>query len=301
MKSLNAWYCDAWRPTHECGLPLDDLGLMQGAVIVDRLRTVRGTALDADAHVERFLTNCHCIGIANMPDADQLRSTLEQCLVQNRFFFEVQDGSIVLLATPGSLHSRLPTWIVQPTAIPWKRMQNHYASGQKLTIAQGTAAIPSACWSPAIKTRARLNYFLADHEAEQRFPNSYANGIVCDQAGCLTETSTANLLIVEQGGLVSPPKSDILPGVSLARTLRLASNQGINVRFEPIDTERALQAEAVLLCGSLGCLWPTAQIDNRRFEQPTVHAIYRELSHAWMQDIEFDFVAQANHNGQLSG
>ncbi len=250
-----------WQSHSGTSLPLDDLGFLQGSVLVERLRTVRGQVLDAPQHLNRLHDGIAAFGLPAPSEWSRLADLLQQCADRNWQARQSEDHSIVLLVTPGS-HSKSDPWpnvLIHSASIAWPRLKHWFEHGQVLFVSQ-TCNVPEACWAPQIKTRARLQYYLADREAEHfQFPSTLPNvlfpaAILPDIGGRLTETATANLLLVEGKCLVSPPLEAILHGVSLDRTLRLARSAGYSVCFEPIESARALAADEVLLCGTTACL-----------------------------------------------
>ncbi len=274
-------------------LALDDIGILSGVVIVDRLRTVQGLGLDVDEHVARFEQSCRGVEI-HLPNHEELICRAHQCVEQHRDLFAPNDFSLVMLATPGrqGVHPPQPTLIFQALSIDWSRLASWYQLGQRLSIST-YHNVPAACWSPAIKTRARLQYYLADQQARAVTGDEFAAALLLDTDGYLTETSAANVLIAENNCLVSPCRENILVGISLKRTQRLALRLGYRCVEEPITAERAQQADAILLCGSTGCLWPAASLGEREFAQAKQHEMYVRLAEAWKNDIALDFVQQA--------
>ena len=293
-----AWSQDTWIPQTEAVLHLDDLGVLQGACVVDRLRTLDRKIVDLDQHVSRFEAGCRELGIA-IESADRVAELITQCVAKNASVYEGTDFSIVALATPGrTSRLRRPTLLVHTAPIPWDRLRQFYTAGQPMVLSE-TENVPPACWSPQIKTRSRLHYYLADTAANQQGPkNKGANigahigAILLDSAGNLTDTSIANVLIVENETIISPPLETILNGISLQRTRTLARALKIRFSEEPISSERALNADEILLCGSTGLIWPAASLDLKVFENPTEGRIYNLLSKAYMDSLGFDFIAQ---------
>ncbi len=292
-----AWVNSEWRALDQLALPLDDIGFLQGVVIVDRLRTFQHKSLDVGLHLERWRNSCEAVGIV-LPQL-AFDAVIEQLVERNRGYDDHADYSIVLLATPGRSGSslRTPTMLAHLAPIPWKNLARWYAVGQSLrtTSHQG---VPTACWSPAIKTRARLNYYLSDQQAQLEAGEESAAGLLLaptkNNELSLTETSAANLLIVERsaGGAVqlfSPPEELILGGISLRRTLRLARQLGYPIRYEPISIARAVAADEVLLTGTTGCLWPAAELNSRQFIAAAEQPVYQALAQAWKQDILCDY------------
>lgn len=287
MKAAMAWTQQGWIAAGDAQLALDDWGVLQGAIAVDRLRTCIRTPLDCSEHIDRFRQSCDALRI-QLPAKIDLESLIHECAERSIPAELPTDISIVLLATPGRISESVGcTLIVQPSPIRWSKLDAWFQAGQPLHVAQHRN-VPGDCWSPAIKTRARLQYYLADQAATARDPLSAA--VLLDLQGHLTETSTANLWIVENGALLSPQLHCILPGISHRRTERLARLAGMEVRQEPITPERAREASEILLCGSVGCLWPAASLGEKVFSE---RRVYQRLRDLWIEDIGLDFVAQA--------
>jgi branched-subunit amino acid aminotransferase/4-amino-4-deoxychorismate lyase len=288
-----AWANSDWIPYSEVGLSLDDVGVMQGVVLVDRLRTIGGIPWGVSEHVSRLLANCHSLGVKS-PEEGELTRLIMELADRNRHAFAERDFSVVTLITPGRLSDERsqPTVIHHVAEIPWQKLAHWYSRGQRLVVAK-SRNVPSDCWSPTIKTRARLQYFLADRQAEA-CSELYAGGLLLDLKGNITETSAANVLIVEnQSSIVSPPLDCILNGVCLRRTLRLAEEVGFKVRFEQISLARAQAAQEVLLTGSTSILWPASGLGQSSYKNPARGEVFAQLSAKWMEELGFNYVHQA--------
>jgi len=75
--------------------------------------------------------------------------------------------------------------------------------------------------------------------------------------GELLEAARANLFIVEDDRVVTPPADGrILPGITRAAVMRLAADEGIPVREEAVSSARAARASEVFVTGSLRGIEP---------------------------------------------
>ncbi len=300
MNNTIAWSQNAWLPYSHVRFALDDFGLLQSAVLVDRLRTVRSLPLDADDHIERLVVNAATLGI-NIPESMRLAQLVRQCAEKNQEQFDCQDFSIVTLVTPGRVGDagREPTIIIHAAALPWERLDHWYQHGQDLIVASARN-VPAACWPIEFKTRARLHYYLADRQADAVInkASAHAGAVLLDLEGNLTDTSTANLMLVEDNQLVTAPPQSCYQGFSLQRTLRLANELGIAVRREPISVERATAARQILLCGSVGMLWCARSFDGQLKLRDS--SVFDQLKQAWISDIGLDFVDQSRRILSLS-
>lgn len=287
-----AWRNNCWVPFSQAGLALDDFGVLQSAMLVDRLRTCRGVPLDVEEHVQRLCANANALGI-ELPTAFDLKALLVECAEKNAACFEGQDFSLVSLITPGRSGAarRMPTIIVHAAPIPWSKLDDFYQRGQDLIVAEARN-VPNACWPTVLKTRARLHYYLADRQAELRGQSASTGAVLLDLDGFITDTSTANLLLIENQALVASPADSCYEGFSLQRTLRLASELRVAIKREPISVARAQAARHVILCGSVGSLWTARSLAGQPLE--ATGRLVTQLQAAWAREIGIDFVEQAH-------
>ncbi len=302
MQAFTAWCNGEWVPRQDIGIALDDYGFLQGAIVVDRLRTICLRPLHLEDHVRRFLLSSQATGI-HAGEFSDLCAVIEECIERNTDFHEGVDFSVVMLATPGLQpdNASAATRIIHTAAIDWPKLAAWYQSGQQLLIAD-PRNVPPECWSPKIKTRSRLHYYLADRQAAQIGAN--VGSVLQDLDGHLTDTSVANLLIAEGETLVCPPLDSIFNGVGLKTTIKLAEQSGIAISYRPISLQTACGASEILLCGGAGLFWPSSHLlmfgaDKPsietlvQFRQPTRGPIYQKLQTAWQSELGHDYVRQA--------
>lgn len=287
------FHCGQWLPGEELSLALDDWGSVQGATLVERLRTVAGKPLDVDGHLQRLRESAQTLGI-RWPQFLG-RELIEECVERNREAHNAKDVAVVILLTPGRSGNgpagQHPTVILHTIDLHWAALAHWYRHGQALVTA-ANRNVPGACWSTHLKTRSRLHYFLADQQAAT-YGEPFAGAAMLSLAGHLTESSVANILVLDGKGLVSPPIGAVLHGLSLRRTLRLAEQLNIPVRFQEVELELARRAQGILLTGTSGCLWPAAQFDDIAFTDPTRNPTFQQLRNAWIEDLGIDYVEQA--------
>lgn len=258
------------------------------------MRTCNSAPLDASEHIGRLLDGCTQIGI-QLPQELNLVALATECARRNVAAYRREDFSIVVLVTPGTEpDGSNPTVILHTSPIAWDALATWYQNGQSLRISTNQN-VSASCWSPQLKTRSRMHYFLADQYAISSM-GPFSSSILPNARGNLTETSSANFVIIESGSIICPPMDEILHGVSLARTIRLATKMKMKVCFESISAQRAMEADELLLCGSTGCIWPASQLEEREFTDCANGAAFGALRELWTEDIGLDFVSQAIRN-----
>lgn len=302
MKSP-AWMNGQWVPAQEVVLPLDDVGVMQAASVVERLRTYDGKIVDLSSHLARFSSGLKIVGIS-LPASWDVESLVEQCVdrqIRKRANGQapVEDFSIVVLCTPGRLGENQPTLIVHAANLPWRRLASWYRYGQVLMVS-AHQCVPDACWPAKLKTRSRLHYYLADQSAlneataKQLDGAEFAAGVLLDQAGHLTETSMANIALREGDRLITPASSGVLAGTSQPRVLDAAKCVGMTVTSEPITPKRAMAADQIWLTGALGCLWTAHSLGGARYAAAAKCDYFRSVQDRVMSMVGIDYVQQAN-------
>jgi D-alanine transaminase len=82
--------------------------------------------------------------------------------------------------------------------------------------------------------------------------------------GFLTEASASNVLVVKDGGIVAPPKDNlILPGITYDLVLELARAAGLPVEVRKVPVAELAAADEVWLSSSTKEVLPVTRIDGR--------------------------------------
>ena len=112
----------------------------------------------------------------------------------------------------GTVHAG-PTVCMHTFALPFERWARTFQTGAHL-VTPSIRHVPPQCYDSKMKYRSRMHFYLADKEAQLVDPDAAA--LLLDVHGNVTETATANFLIVERGRIVSPPPVELLPGMRRA-------------------------------------------------------------------------------------
>jgi branched-chain amino acid aminotransferase len=94
--------------------------------------------------------------------------------------------------------------------------------------------------------------------------NGFDEALVLTHDGAASEASAANLFVVRDGVLLTPPVTDdILEGVTRKAILELARDEGIAVEARTIDRSELYIADEMFLCGTGVQVSPVVEIDHR--------------------------------------
>lgn len=121
-----------------------------------------------------------------------------------------------------------------------------------------------------------LNSALAKTEA---LLNGYDEAIVLGTDGHVSEASAANLFIVRNGALITPPlTSDVLEGITRQVVAQIAHEQlGLTVIERPIDRTELYVADEAFFCGTGAEVKPIIEIDRRMVGDGAVGPISSQL------------------------
>jgi branched-chain amino acid aminotransferase len=277
-------------PAEEATLPLDDLGFTQGVTVTDRLRTFRQQIFRLDDHLHRFRQSCELAYVPQpRPYAELAGAALDLVEMNASATGPDVEFAISLFATPGS---REPTLGIQVAPLAFGRYRHYFEPGAVLEPLP--LAVPPALLDPRIKHRSRLGWWGARHELRSR-PGSYphAEPLLTTPAPeqFVRETTIANFLVEIDGILVSPPRSQVLNGISLDVTQELCRGLGIPFAEREMTLVDVLaDGGEYLLTNTSFCLAPVARLAGR--ERLANGPLLRRLLRAWDDLVGLDVRAQ---------
>ncbi len=271
-----------WIPLGQVGIGVNDVGFRQSAVAVERLRTYDGSVLELNPHLVRYRRTLDFLGIDLDIDEAVIAHRIGELIDRNNDWCRAEkDFGITMLATPGDFLSGSypdPLHIIHLNPIDHLKIEQHKTNGQPLVVT--SVRQPAAeCWPRDIKVRCRLHYYWADRQARQFASN--AIGVLVDSDGSITETSVANLAIVVDGEIVSPPSKQVLPGITQDLAQRIASAHGITWRNETIYPAELRSADEVILMGTDGGIWFANRVDGHSIRDGRPGDIYQRLANGF--------------------
>jgi branched-chain amino acid aminotransferase len=117
--------------------------------------------------------------------------------------------------------------------------------------------------------------------------SGFDEALVLTQDGHLSESSAANVLMVRNGKLVTPPiTDDVLEGITLKSVLQLARDLGIEVEQRKIDRTEVYIADELMMCGTGMQIAAVTKVEHRNIGTGQMGEMTRKL-----RDLYFDVVA----------
>jgi branched-chain amino acid aminotransferase len=281
-------------PQSQATLALNDAGFVFGATVTDLCRTFRQVLYRWPEHLARFRQSGRATCIDAPYSDEQITDWANQLVTHNAAGREL---ILVLFATPGPIGYYLgepggagdgpATFGMHTFPLPIERYRRLVEQGAALAIS-GVLHVPAECVDPRIKQRSRMHWWLAGLGDRRIWHVDQA--ILLDAAGNLTETASANFLIVRDGEVIAPPRKSILNGISLAVVEELCDRLSIGMDRRPIAPADAFAAEEAMLASTPYCLVGVRSIMTKPLPWPGT--VMRRLIEAWSADVGIDIHGQ---------
>jgi branched-chain amino acid aminotransferase len=140
-------------------------------------------------------------------------------------------------------------------------------------------AIPARCKI----TGSYVNAALAKTEAQEA---GYDEAIVLTSEGHVSEGSAANLFMVRDGVLITPPVTDnILEGIVRASVMRLARDEGLPLEVRSIDRTELYLADELFLCGTGVQMSSITSVDHRPVGSGEIGPLTKRLSAIYFEAV----------------
>lgn len=290
-------------PASQARVAIYDAGLVLGATVTEQTRTFHHAPYRLEAHLDRFFQSLAAVGFEIDETLDDLAAVSRELIERNaRLLRPGEELGLIQFVTGGEMaiyagferglrepFAEGPTVCVHTFPLDGRRWAAAMRDGARLVI-PSIRQIPPQCVSPAIKCRSRMHYYLADREARAADPRAWA--LLLDLDGRVTETSSANFLLVERGAIVSPKLNETLPGISRATVIELARRLGIAFHERDVLPSEALAADEAWLTSTPYCLLPVVKIDGAPIGNGKPGPLFRTFMTAWSELVGLDIERQ---------
>jgi len=211
-------------------------------------------------HFRRFIRSTQLLKMRLRESIDQLCQITCDILRADGHRGDVYVRPIAFKASPMikvDLHS--PQDALAIFAVP---MGNYSRTdGLRLTISSWRRIGDNSIPARAKVSGAYVNTALAVDDAVTA---GYDDCLMLTEDGHIAEASAANVFLVQNGTLVTPPVSDdILVGITRGAVMELARDHSLAIVERTIDRTEAYQADEVFLCGTGVQVAPVIEIDGR--------------------------------------
>ena len=247
-----------------------------------------GAVFRLDAHIKRLLDSCHLvtIGPAVRWSHQELAAASVQTLQANglasgyiRPVIYIADGAMGVGARENPIHGMIAAW-------EW----GAYLGEEGLT--QGVDTMVSSYNRPghsSVMSKGKLcgqyiNSILAKREA---LAGGFAEAILLNEQGYVTEASGENLFIVKNGAVVTPPLGmNILAGITRETVMLIARDLGIEVAERAFARDELYLADEVFMTGTAAEVTPVRSVDRRDIGQGSRGPVTEKLQTAYFDIVQ---------------
>ncbi len=164
-------------------------------------------------------------------------------------------GEMGLGARGNKLHTVVAAW-------PWGAYlgEEGMRNGVRLQTSSFTRHHPNAALQRAKIVGHYVNSILARYEANE---NGFDEALMLDAQGMVAEGTGENVFVVHGDMVMTPPVTNILPGITRESVMDICKHEGIEVREMPFGRDAFYTADEAFMCGSAAEVTPVRELDRR--------------------------------------
>lgn len=205
-----------------------DHGLLYGDGVFEGIRFYNKTAFAANLHLDRLIASAHTIGLHTQFSREQMRQSIHDTIQASG----LKEGYIRLLITRGvgplginPAQCNAPQTLILIDELSLVDSEK-YEAGIHLIIAGRVKRMTGSGVDARVKSLNYLHNVLAKAEANERNAD---DAVLLNQNHTIAECSAANLFIVKDGTVYTPPVTDgALAGITRHFVLKLCHQLGIS-------------------------------------------------------------------------
>lgn len=274
------WLDGGLVPAAEARIDPADRGFLLADGLFETIRAEDGRALRVARHLARLRHGAELLGIPSPLDDLRLVEVLATVLEANGLAAGPAALRVTLSRGPGP-RGLLPPEVVRPTLLVTASPLPPPRAPARARLAH-TVRRNEGSPTSRLKTLAYVDNLLALREA---MAGGGDEALLRNGQGRLACASVANLFLVVDGRLVTPPPAEgALPGVTRGRLLELARDLGIEAVERPLPLALLGRAAEVFLSNSLALVRPVGEIDGRALPRPCPGPVTTRLSEALAAD-----------------
>jgi branched-chain amino acid aminotransferase len=263
-------------------IPVLDHGFLFGDSVYEVVRTWKGKLLFAPEHLARLRLSAGGINLP-LPHSNAV-FTAEMSRLHRQSGWPESYVRLIVTRGVGDLELATQTCTEQRCifiARPLKVWDAHYyEKGGKLSLVSVVRNSRRAT-NPAFKTGNYLNNILAIEEARRA---QATEAVMLNSAGHVTECTTSNVFIVDDGKVITPPLDEgILSGITRAMVIELCGELGMACHEKAFGPDAMTGADEVFITSTTRDVMPIARIDETVIGKGKPGPVTRALMKAYDQ------------------
>ncbi len=278
----------------EAKISITDRGFVNGDAAFDVARTYNHQPFQWKEHIDRWFRSLRYLQIDIGMTPEEVYDVTAEVFKRNEQNLGPNDDYWVRwVGTPGEHRFVEPpehTVLIYCIPIPFESLARQYIDGVHV-VTVSNRAIPPQCLDAKAKLYSRAHYVLAELEARNVDPDAYP--VLLDLNGHITECPRQNIFLVKEGKLFTPPRNNILEGVTRATTLKLAKEADIETLETELSVYDLYTADEIFITATSFVIFPAAKLNKRPLSRPVPGPITKQLLSAWNKLVGVDIVQQS--------
>ncbi len=263
MATPKVWIDGHVVPSPQAVVSVHDRAFRSGEGVFETLRAYGDHPFRADAHVQRAVAGAAAIGIDLT--ATTLHRGLDELLAANAEIFAGRDSVLRLTASAGEID---PDSVFPGTPASGARgeptivVTSHRFQDDPRLTREGVRAVtlPMAREMPEVKA---VSYLVAVAARQMAAARGVDEALLTSPDGMLLEAASANLAVVRNGVLVTPPvESGVLAGVTRKVMIEVAGRAGLGVDERPVHRGELAAADEAVLTATTREIIPLVEVDG---------------------------------------
>lgn len=256
----------AWLKAKDAHTSLYVQALHYGNSVFEGIRSYQTQAGDtqifkAEEHYERLHYSAGRMFIPLPYSVEELTDMSYQLLKKNGLSNAyirplVFTGPSMSLITPAESHVFLCTW-------QWGKLLGDQLV--RLVTSSFQRPNPKSCFVDAKVSGHYVNSILAASEAKAK---GYDEALLLDADGHVAEAPGANFFFEKDGVLYTPPRGNILPGITRSTVMQLCRQAGIRVEERLFTVDEVKAGDGAFLVGTAAEVTGVESLDAVRFQRP---------------------------------
>ena len=254
------WINGALELLDQASIPVTDQGFQYGYGFFETIRVDKGNPGHLNEHINRFNHTWEHLFAEKPPDLtwDEI---INQVIVQNRLLDET--AAVKMIATRGNREAPPFNYTLLVFARPYThRLAEKKAQGLNLAVYPHPRQTPLADH----KTLNYLYYFLAGKLAKARNADE---ALILNPDKTVSETNTANILLVKNNTVIKPVSLHVLPGIMDSAVCKLLTGWGFKIESRRLFLEDLFAFDEIMITNSLIGAIPVLSIDGKKLPEPS--------------------------------
>ncbi len=250
-------------PESEARVSVFDHGFLYGDGVFEGIRVYKGVVFKLREHIDRLYDSAKAIMLEIPLSKEEMIKAVLETLKRNN----LRDAYIRLIVTRGVGDLGIdPRKCSKPSVIIITREMKPLLGRKSVSLIISSVRRDNVdATSHQAKSLNYLNSILAKLEAIKAGAD---DAILLDNRGFVSEASAANLFLVKNGVIITPPQTaGILPGITRGKVMELAESLGFRVEEREITPMELFTADEVFLTGTAAEIVPVAEIAGRKLPE----------------------------------